>query len=133
MEIDIPEVLDEVRAAFERYEAALNANDVAILDESFWESAYTVRYGLGENLYGRDEILAFRKSRPPVDLRRKLLRTAITTFGRDFATANCEFLKVDSNRRGRQSQTWMRTPLGWRVVSAHVSWFVSDQPGMTER
>ena len=123
MEIDIPEVVAEVRAAFERYEAALNANDVAVLDEAFWESPHTVRYGLGENLYGRDEILAFRKSRPPVDLRRQLLRTAITTFGRDFATANCEFLKVDSNRRGRQSQAWVRTPKGWRVVSAHVSWY----------
>jgi ketosteroid isomerase-like protein len=123
MEINIPEVVAEVRAAFERYEAALNANDVALLDESFWASPLTVRYGLGENLYGRDEILGFRKSRPPVDLRRRVLRTAITTFGRDFATANCEFLKLDSNRLGRQSQTWVRTPDGWRVASAHVSWF----------
>ena len=123
MEINIPEVLAEVRSAFERYEAALNSNDVSVLDETFWQSEHTIRYGLAENLYGRDEILAFRKSRPPVDLRRKLLRTEITTFGRDFATANCEFLKVDSNRRGRQSQFWMRTPEGWRVVSAHVSWY----------
>lgn len=123
MEIDIPEVLAEVRSAFERYEAALNSNDVSVLDETFWQSEHTIRYGLGENLYGRDAILAFRKSRPPVDLRRKLLRTEITTFGRDFATANCEFLKVDSNRRGRQSQFWMRTLEGWRVVSAHVSWY----------
>ena len=123
MEINIPEVLAEVTAAFESYEAALNANDVAVLDASFWPSPHTVRYGLGENLYGRDEILAFRRARPPVDLRRKLLRVSITTFGRDVATASCEFLKVDSNRRGRQSQTWMRTPQGWRVVNAHVSWF----------
>ena len=123
MEIDLPEVLAEVRSAFERYEAALNSNDVSVLDETFWQSAHTVRYGLSENLYGRAEILAFRKSRPPVDLRRKLLRTEITTFGRDFATANCEFLKLDSNRRGRQSQLWMRTPDGWRVVSAHESWY----------
>ena len=123
MEINLPEVLAEVTAAFESYEAALNANDVAALDASFWPSPHTVRYGLGENLYGRDEILAFRRGRPPVDLRRKLLRVSITTFGRDVATASCEFLKVDSNRRGRQSQTWMRTPQGWRVVNAHVSWF----------
>lgn len=123
MEINIPEVLAEVRDAFDRYEAALNANDVAALDEAFWNSPHTIRYGLGENLYGRDEILGFRRSRPPVDLRRKLLRTTITTYGRDFATANCEFLKLDSNRRGRQSQAWMRTPEGWRVVSAHVSWY----------
>lgn len=122
-QINIPEVVAEVQAAFERYEAALNTNDVAVLDATFWDSGHTVRYGLGENLYGRDEILAFRKSRPPVDLRRKLLRTSITSFGRDFATASCEFLKVDSNRRGRQSQAWVRTPDGWRVVSAHVSWF----------
>src|SRR5262245_43525744 len=80
---------------------------MAALDEAFWNSPHTIRYGLGENLYGREEILGFRKSRPPVDLRRKLLRTTITTYGRDFATANCEFLKVDSNRCGRQSQTWM--------------------------
>ena len=123
MEINIPEVLAEVTAAFESYEAALNANDVAVLDESFWPSPLTVRYGLGENLYGRDEILAFRRTQRPLASRRKLLRTEITTYGRDFATANCEFLRLESNRRGRQSQTWMRTPQGWRVVSAHVSWF----------
>jgi hypothetical protein len=123
MEINLPEIVAEVGAAFERYEAALNANDIAVLDATFRDSPHTVRYGLGENLYGRDEILAFRKGRPPVDLRRKLLRVSITTYGRDFATANCEFLKVDSNRRGRQSQAWVRTPEGWRVVSAHVSWF----------
>lgn len=123
MELNIPEVLAEVTAAFERYEAALNANEVSVLDESFWASPHTVRYGLGENLYGRDEILAFRKGRAPVDLRRTLLRTAITTFGRDVAIANCEFLKPQSGRRGRQSQTWVRMAEGWRVVSAHVSWF----------
>ena len=123
MEINLPEVVAEVRAAFEAYEAALNRNDVAALDASFWASPRTIRYGLGENLYGRDEILAFRKGRPPVDLSRRLLRTEITTFGRDFATASCEFLKVDSNRQGRQMQTWMRTAEGWRVVAAHVSWF----------
>jgi hypothetical protein len=123
MDINIPDVLAEVRAAFERYEAALNANDVKVLDDSFWNSPHTLRYGLAENLYGRDEILAFRKGRPAIDLRRKLLRVVITTFGRDFATANCEFLKLDSNRHGRQSQAWMRTPEGWRVVAAHVSWF----------
>jgi hypothetical protein len=126
MEINLPQVLAEVTAAFERYEQALNANDVAVLDDSFWNSPHTLRYGLGENLYGRDQILAFRKGRPAVDLKRKLLRTVITTYGRDMATANCEFLKVDSNRRGRQSQTWMRTPEGWRVVAAHVSWFTTS-------
>jgi hypothetical protein len=122
MKINTPEVLAEVDGAFERYEAALNANDVSVLDASFWASPHTVRYGLGENLYGRDEILAFRKGRPAVDLRRKVLRKVITTYGKDFATANCEFLKLDSNRRGRQSQTWVRLPEGWRIAAAHVSW-----------
>ena len=122
MDINLPEVVAEVTAAFERYERALNANDVAVLDESFWTSPHTIRYGLAENLYGRDEILAFRKGRPVKDVEpRRLLRTVITTFGRDFATANCEFQRVQSGRRGRQSQAWARTPEGWRVVSAHVS------------
>ena len=123
MNINIPEVVAEVRAAFDRYEKALNDNDVSVLDGSFWPSPHTIRYGLGENLYGRDEILAFRKGRKPVDMKRKLLRTEITTFGRDFGVANCEFERLESGKRGRQSQTWARTPEGWRVVSAHVSWF----------
>ena len=122
MELNIPAVVAEVTAAFERYERALNENDVKVLDETFWPSPHTVRYGLAENLYGRDEILAFRKGREAKDIERRLLRTVITTFGRDFATANCEFERVQSGRRGRQSQTWVRTPQGWRVVSAHVSW-----------
>lgn len=127
MELNIPEVLAEVTAAFERYERALNANEIGVLDDSFWASPHTVRYGLAENLYGRDEILAFRKNRPVSDVEpRRLLRTVITTFGRDFATANCEFQRVRSGRRGRQSQAWARTEQGWRVVSAHVSWF--DKP-----
>jgi hypothetical protein len=129
MELNIPEVVAEVTAAFERYERALNANDVKVLDETFWASPHTVRYGLAENLYGRDEILAFRKGREMKDIERRLLRTVITTFGRDFATANCEFQRVQSGRRGRQSQTWLRTPQGWRVVSAHVSWL--DAPAKT--
>jgi hypothetical protein len=128
MELNIPEVLAEVTAAFERYERALNANEVEVLDQTFWASPYTVRYGLAENLYGRDEILAFRRGRELKDFQRRLLRTVITTFGRDFATANCEFERVQSGRRGRQSQTWARTAQGWRVVSAHVSWLV-PKPG----
>lgn len=127
MEINIPEVVAEVTAAFDRYEVALNENDVKVLDGSFWESPHTVRYGQAENLYGRDEILAFRKARSSVGIRRRLLRTVITTFGRDFATASCEFQRIESGRRGRQMQTWARMPEGWRVVAAHVSWF--DSPG----
>jgi Protein of unknown function (DUF3225) len=121
MEINLPEVLEEVTAAFTRYESALVANDVTVLDELFWNSPQTLRYGVGENLYGYAEIRAFRASRPSQGLARDLLRTVITTFGRDFATANVEFRRVNGDRTGRQSQTWMRTAGGWRVVSAHVS------------
>ncbi|MCP5281362.1 MAG: oxalurate catabolism protein HpxZ [Rhodoferax sp.] len=121
MDINLPEVLDEVRAQFARYEKALTGNDVAVLDELFWDSPHTLRYGVGENLYGAAAIAAFRAARPAVGLDREVLRTAITTFGRDFATTNIEFRRVGSARIGRQSQTWLRTPQGWRVVAAHVS------------
>jgi hypothetical protein len=119
--INLPDVVAEVTAAFERYEDALVTNKVEVLDELFWASPLTLRYGAGENLYGHAEIQAFRAGRPVVGLARELLRTVITTYGRDFATANCEFRRAGSERTGRQSQTWMRTPEGWRVVSAHVS------------
>jgi hypothetical protein len=119
--INLPDVVAEVTAAFERYEDALVTNKVEVLDELFWASSLTLRYGAGENLYGHAEIQAFRAGRPVVGLARELLRTVITTYGRDFATANCEFRRAGSERTGRQSQTWMRTPEGWRVVSAHVS------------
>lgn len=121
MDINLPDVLAEVTAAVERYEAALVSNDVQVLDTLFWNSPHTLRYGAGENLYGYDEIRAFRAQRSPQGLAREVLRTAITTYGRDFATANLEFQREGSTRIGRQSQTWMRTPQGWRVVSAHVS------------
>ncbi len=121
MLINIPEVLAEVTAVFARYEAALVSNDVAVLDELFWNSPHTLRYGVGENLYGYAEICAFRAARPAQGLARDLLRTMITTYGRDFATANVEFRRQNGDRCGRQSQTWMRTVDGWRVVSAHVS------------
>jgi hypothetical protein len=121
MKINDPEILAEVTAAFERYETALVTNDVATLDELFWDNANTVRYGVTEILYGYDEIKAFRAGRSPVNLARKLDRTQITTFGEDFATANTLFKREGGNKTGRQSQTWMRTPAGWRVVSAHVS------------
>ncbi|WP_312429807.1 oxalurate catabolism protein HpxZ [Achromobacter sp.] len=121
MDINLPAVLAEVTAAVERYEAALVANDVQVLDTLFWDSPHTLRYGAGENLYGYDEIRAFRAQRSPQGLAREVLRTAITTYGQDFATANLEFQREGSTRIGRQSQTWMRTPQGWRVVAAHVS------------
>ncbi len=132
LEINIPEVLAEVTAAFERYEVALVNNDVAVLDELFWNSPHTLRYGATENLYGYDEIMAFRASRPSAGLARKLTKVSITTFGRGYATADCEFQResdvptaTNPGRTGRQSQTWMRTPAGWRVVAAHVSYLSS--------
>ncbi|MFN9471708.1 oxalurate catabolism protein HpxZ [Acidovorax sp.] len=119
--INQPEVLAEVQAVFARYEDALVNNKVDVLDELFWDSPHTLRYGATENLYGYAQIQAFRAARPSQGLQRRLLRTEITTYGRDFATANVEFQREGSARTGRQSQTWLRTPAGWRVVAAHVS------------
>jgi hypothetical protein len=121
IEINNPEVLADVTAAFERYEVALVTNDVAVLDELFWNSPHTLRYGATENLYGFEAIRAFRAGRPAAGLARTLGKTVITSYGRDFATANTEFHRSGSDRTGRQSQTWLRTPEGWRVVAAHVS------------
>jgi hypothetical protein len=120
-DINLPDVLAEVSAAFMRYEKALISNDVAVLDELFWNSPHTLRYGATENLYGYTEIQAFRAGRPAQGLERVLLKTVITSYGRDMATANVEFQRKGSPRTGRQSQTWLRTKDGWRVVSAHVS------------
>jgi hypothetical protein len=119
--INLPDVVAEVTAALARYEQALVANDVAVLDELFWDSPHTLRYGATENLYGYDAIRSFRAGRPAQGLARSVLRTVVTSYGRDFATANLEFRREGSERSGRQSQTWMRTPQGWRVVAAHVS------------
>lgn len=121
MDINRPEVLAEITAAFARYEAALVGNDVAVLDELFWRSPHTLRYGAGENLYGFDEIAAFRASRPSAGLSREILRTQITTYGSDTACTHIEFSRGGSDKVGRQTQTWVRMPEGWRVVSAHVS------------
>ena len=125
MDINLPAVLAEVTAAFKRYEQALVSNDVPVLDELFWDSPHTLRYGVGENLYGSDAIRAFRAGRPSAGLQRGLLKTVITSYGQDFATANTEFQRAGSTSIGRQSQTWLRTPDGWRVVSAHVSLLTS--------
>ena len=121
MQINLPTVLAEVTEAFARYEKALVGNDVAVLDELFWDSPHTLRYGIGENLYGFEQIQSFRANRPAAGLAREVLRTVITTYGHDFATANIEFRRDGAPRSGRQSQTWVRTPQGWRVVAAHVS------------
>jgi hypothetical protein len=125
-EINIPEVLDELRAVFARYEDALVNNRVEVLDELFWNSAHTVRYGSGENLVGYAQIQAFRAARSPLGLARRLDHTVITSYGRDFATAMTEFRREGSTAIGRQSQTWVRMPEGWRVVAAHVSLLVAQ-------
>ncbi len=121
MQINLPHVLAEMEVAFARYEDALVNNKVDVLDELFWNSPHTLRYGIGENLYGFGAIQAFRASRPSQGLQRTCMNTVITTYGEDFATANTEFQRDGVARSGRQSQTWMRTPDGWRVVAAHVS------------
>jgi len=121
LEINRPDVVIEVTRAFERYEQALVGNDVATLDALFWNSPSTLRYGAGENLYGYAAVAAFRAARPAVHLARTVTKTVITTFGSDFATTNMEFERGGGTSTGRQSQTWVRMPEGWRIVAAHVS------------
>jgi hypothetical protein len=122
MEIDLPEVVAEVTACFGRYEQALVANDVAALNAFFRDDPRTIRYGAGEILYGYDQIKAFRAARSPVALGRTLSRTVITTYGRDFAVAATLYERPSApGKTGRQMQTWVRFPEGWRVVAAHVS------------
>ncbi len=127
MEIDLPEVVAEVKAAFDRYETALTGNDVAALDAVFHDAPQTIRYGIGENLYGYGAIAGFRAARSPVGLARTISRTVITTYGRDFAVASTLFHRTTTpGKVGRQMQTWARFPEGWRVVAAHVS--LIDEP-----
>ena len=121
MDINLPEIVAEVTAQFQRYETALVTNDIATLNALFWNHALTLRYGLNENLYGHAAIAGFRAARSPVGLARTIANTVITTYGRDFATANTEFRRAQVARGGRQSQTWVRLPEGWRIVAAHVS------------
>jgi hypothetical protein len=120
-DINLPDVLAEMQAVFDQYEDALVNNKVDVLDALFWNSPHTVRYGVAENLVGYAQIQAFRAARSPVGLARRLSHTVITTFGRDFATAMTEFHREGSTTVGRQSQTWVRLPDGWKVVAAHVS------------
>ena len=128
MRIDAPEVLAEVRAEFERSESALVANDREALVEFFLDAPATVRYGIDDAQYGHEELAAFRRSQavatPPRDLR----RTVFTTFGRDLAVANTKFVPHGSGAIGHQSQTWMRTDGGWKIVGAHVSWLGGRAP-----
>ena len=127
MDIDLPDVLAEVGAAFARYEAALVSNDTAVLGELFRNDPRTLRYGIGENLYGYDAIQAFRGARSPVGLMRKTAQTVISSYGRDTAVASTLFYRDSApGRVGRQMQTWIRFPEGWRIVAAHVS--IIDEP-----
>jgi hypothetical protein len=122
MQIDLPEIKAEVEAMFALYEKALTGNDVETLEALFWDSPLTIRFGGGENLYGMDAIRAFRRARSPVGLARSLDQTVITTYGRDMATAMTLFTRDNApGKTGRQSQTWVRFPEGWKVVAAHVS------------
>ena len=128
MDVDLPDVLAEVTAQFERYEKALVSNDIAVLDELFRPDRRTLRYGVGENLYGYDEIMAFRAARSPIGLGRKTARTLITTYGRDTAVASTLFYREHLvGKVGRQMQTWVRFPEGWRIVAAHVS-IINEPP-----
>ncbi|ACQ93579.1 conserved hypothetical protein [Tolumonas auensis DSM 9187] len=122
MELNNPDVVAEVTAMFMQYEQALVTNDVAALDKLFWNHPKTVRYGATENLVGYAQIQAFRSQRSPAGLARTLKDTVITSFGLDLATANTTFTRENESRIGRQSQTWVRFPEGWRIVAAHVSW-----------
>ncbi len=121
IEINIPEVVAEVTAAFNEYEKALVGNDTDTLDRLFWHSDLTLRYGVTENLNGYEAIAKFRATRPPIDLRRDLKNTVITTYGRDLASANTEFQRIGATLTGRQSHVWIRTDDGWRIAAAHVS------------
>ena len=121
LEINIPEVVAEVTTAFHQYERALIENDIVVLDQLFWRSELTLRFGLNENLYGHNAIAAFRSARSPINLARQLRNTVIVTYGRDLATANTEFQRHGSSLSGRQSHVWLRTDAGWRIAAAHVS------------
>nr|WP_288466347.1 oxalurate catabolism protein HpxZ [uncultured Pseudomonas sp.] len=120
-QIDLPVVRAEVTAAFQRYERALVSNDIAVLDELFWHDPRTVRLGASENLYGIDEIRAFRAARPTAGLHRELHNTVITTYGGNFAVCSTEFTRAGSERIGRQQQSWVKLDGGWRIVAAQVS------------
>jgi hypothetical protein len=123
MQVNDPEVIAELRTLYPLYESALVNNDVETLTRMFWASPYAIRFGAGENLYGVDEIEAFRRARPPVNLARRVGRLEIMSFGKDFGSITLEFERDTAAGlvRGRQSQVWVRLDEGWRIVSAHVS------------
>jgi len=119
--INNPAIVAEVSAAFDAYELALMTNDIEAMDALFWHSPVTVRYGAGDAQYGIDEIREFRKARAGGSPQRKVTNRSVTIFGSQFAVTNIEFIREDSTAVGRQSQSWVKFPEGWRVVAAHVS------------
>jgi hypothetical protein len=123
MEINHPQTIAEVTHEFDRYQRAIIDNDVAVLNELFWDHSLTLRYGIGENLYGHAAIAAYRGTRDAASVARVVGRTVVTSYGRDAATTHCEFTR--GTRLGRQSQTWVRMPEGWRIVAAHVSYLMT--------
>lgn len=120
-EINLPDILIDLGLAFDQYEDALVRHDVSGLDKFFWYNPMTVRYGIAENTYGGEAIRAYRKACAPVPPGRRIIHKVITTFGRNFGTVSAEFNSPDSEQTGRQMQTWIRFPEGWRIVAAHVS------------
>ena len=120
MEINNPQTLADVTRQFERYQQAIVDNDIAVLNELFWDNARTIRYGISENLYGHDEIATYRGTRDPGSVARIVGKSVVTSYGSDAATSNIEFTRAGCN--GRQSQAWIRMPEGWRIVAAHVSY-----------
>ena len=120
MEINNPQALTELSEQFNRYQQAIIDNDIAVLNELFWNNTLTIRYGTGENLYGHAEIASYRGARDPKSVVRVVGKSVITSYGHDAGTTNIEFTRA--GRNGRQSQTWMRMPEGWRIVAAHVSY-----------
>ena len=120
MEINHPETLAEVSRQFSRYQQAIIDNDIPVLNELFWVNTLTLRYGIGENLYGHAAIASYRDTRDVTSVARVVGKTIVTAYGRDAAVTNCEFTR--GNRQGRQSQSWIRMPEGWRIVAAHVSY-----------
>jgi hypothetical protein len=125
--VNLPDVVAEVTVLCEAYEVALMTNDLDTLDALFWSASETLRYGIAENLYGIEEIRAFRIGRSGGSPQRDVLRRVITTHGTDVATCNLEFIRPATGTRGRQSQTWIRTVDGWKIAAAHVSLMNADR------
>lgn len=125
--VNLPDVIAEVTILCDAYEVALMANDLDTLDALFWSASETLRYGIAENLYGIEEIRAYRVGRTGGSPQRDVLRSVITTHGTDVATCNLEFIRPATGTRGRQSQTWIRTVDGWKIAAAHVSLINADR------